>query len=118
MTITNTGERYQDIKILGGVDKNSLEKIGSTDVSSFGTDYSEGTSFVYDSQNNVVKDPEQIRDTLVGTSFTIGGTMMSANKSASFSSNGNRVISNSVSSIGTSGIGGTAGISIGSYLGK
>lgn len=86
--------------------------------SSFGASYSEGTSTIYDGKNNVVNDPEKIRDTLIGTSFTIGGTMMSANKSASFSSNGNRVISNSVSNIGTSGIGGTAGISIGSYLGK
>ncbi len=118
LTITNTGEKYQDIKILGGVDKNILEKISQLTSSSFGASYSEGTSTIYDGKNNVVNDPEKIRDTLIGTSFTIGGTMMSANKSASFSSNGNRVISNSVSNIGTSGIGGTAGISIGSYLGK
>ena len=118
LTKTNTGEKYQDIKILGGVDKNILEKISQLTSSSFGASYSEGTSTIYDGKNNVVNDPEKIRDTLIGTSFTIGGTMMSANKSASFSSNGNRVISNSVSNIGTSGIGGTAGISIGSYLGK
>ena len=118
LTITNTGEKYQDIKILGGVDKNILEKISQLTSSSFGTSYSEGTSVVYDSQNNVVNDPEQIRDTLTGTSFVAGGTILSANKNASLASNGNVVVSNSESGIGTSGIGGSAGISIGSYLGK
>ena len=118
LTITNTGEKYQDIKILGGVDKNFLEKVSQLTKSSFGAAYSEGKSTVYDSQNNVVNDPEKIRDTLTGTSFVAGGTILSANKNASIASNGNMVVSNSESSIGTSGIGGSAGISIGSYLGK
>lgn len=55
---------------------------------------------------------------MTGTSFVAGGTILSANKNASIASNGNMVVSNSESSIGTSGIGGSAGISIGSYLGK
>ena len=118
LTITNTGEKYQDIKILGGVDKNILEKISKLTSSSFGASYSEGTSFVYDSKNNIINDPEQIRDTLTGTSFVAGGTILSANKSVSVASNGNMVVSGSESGIGTSGIGGTIGISVGSYLGK
>ena len=123
LTITNTGEKYQDIKILGGVDKNILEKISKLTSSSFGASYSEGTSFVYDSKNNIINDPEQIRDTLTGTSFVAGGTILSANKSVSVASNGNMVVSGSesgigTSGIGTSGIGGTIGISVGSYLGK
>ena len=44
--------------------------------------------------------------------------MMSANKSVSVAFNGNVVVSGSESGIGTSGIGGTIGISVGSYLGK
>ena len=118
LTITNTGEKYQDIKILGGVDKNILEKISKLTSSSFGASYSEGTSVVYDSKNNIINDPEQIRDTLTGTSFVAGGTILSANKSVSVASNGNRVVSGSESGIGTSGIGGVIGISVGSYLGK
>ena len=118
LTITNTGEKYQDIKILGGVDKNILEKISKLTSSYFGASYSEGTSFVYDSKNNIINDPEQIRDTLTGTSFVAGGTILSANKSVSVASNGNRVVSGSESGIGTSGIGGAIGISVGSYLGK
>ena len=118
LTITNTGEKYQDIKILGGVDKNILEKISKLTSSYFGASYSEGTSFVYDSKNNIINDPEQIRDTLTGTSFVAGGTILSANKSVSVASNGNMVVSGSESGIGTSGIGGTIGISVGSYLGK
>ena len=118
LTITNTGEKYQDIKILGGVDKNILEKISKLTSSSFGASYSEGTSVVYDSKNNIINDPEQIRDTLTGTSFVAGGTILSANKSVSVASNGNMVVSGSESGIGTSGIGGTIGISVGSYLGK
>ena len=118
LSITNTGEKYQDIKILGGVDKNILEKISKLTSSSFGASYSEGTSVVYDSKNNIINDPEQIRDTLTGTSFVAGGTILSANKSVSVASNGNRVVSGSESGIGTSGIGGAIGISVGSYLGK
>ncbi len=118
LSITNTGEKYQDIKILGGVDKNILEKISSLTSLSFGMAYSEGKAIVYDSQNNIVSNPEKIRDTLTGTSFVAGGTIFSANKNASFASNGNRVVSISESNISTSGMGGNAGISIGSYLGK
>ena len=60
LTITNTGEKYQDIKILGGVDKNFLEKVSQLTKSSFGLcGIQRGKSTVYDSQNNVVNDPEK-----------------------------------------------------------
>ncbi len=80
--------------------------------------YSEGKSTVYDSQNNVVNDPKKIRDTFDRNILCSWWNNLSANKNASIASNGNMVVSNSESSIGTSGIGGSAGISIGSYLGK
>ena len=118
LSITNTGDRYQDIKILGGADKNILSTISKLTNASFGGNYTEGTSKIYDSKNNIISNPETIRDTLTGTAFVAGGAMISAGKSVSLSPNGNMVVSDSVSNVGTSGIGGSLGISIGSYLGK
>lgn len=118
LSITNTGEKYQDIKILGGADKNVLEILNELSTLSFGTNYSEGTSKIYDNRDNLVSNPEKMRDTLTGTSLVMGGSIMGANKNVSLAANGNQVVSDSEVNVGTSAVGGSVGISIGSYLGK
>ncbi|MDO4921033.1 MAG: hypothetical protein Q4E64_04295 [Phascolarctobacterium sp.] len=118
LSITNTGEKYQDIKILGGVDKNILEVLNKLSSISFGTNYSEGTSKIYDNRDNIISNPEKMRDTLTGTSLVMGGSIIGANKNVSLAANGNQVASDSEVNVGTSVVGGSMGISICSYLGK
>ncbi len=45
-------------------------------------------------------------------------SIIGANKNVSLAANGNQVVSDSEVNVGTSAVGGSMGISIGSYLGK
>ena len=127
LSITYTGEKYQDIKILGGMDKSLIQGLldklskelnnGSQNLQ-VGGSYTESISTIYNEKNDILTSPEDIRKTLTGISAIVNGAFLDKGGSVSMSPNGNFVLSRSGQSYSATVIGGAGGISVGSYLGR